>query len=85
MSRGEKCFTEVEFLFNVIARYGKVTEVACCSVMQCVAVCCSVLQCVVVVCCSVLQCVAVCRGGENALEKFNSFSPSQPVVSRSRK
>jgi len=29
-------------------------EVACCSVLRCVAVCCRVLQ-----CCSVLQCVAV--------------------------
>ena len=34
-------------------------SIACCSVLQCVAVCCSVLQCVAV-CCSVLQCVAVC-------------------------
>ena len=33
--------------------------VACCTLLQCVAVCCSVLQCVVV-CCSVLQCVVVC-------------------------
>jgi len=47
-------------------------EVACCSVLQCVAVCCSVLQYIydvkcrgsvlqcVAVCCSVLQCVVVC-------------------------
>ena len=33
--------------------------VACCTVLQCVAVCCSVLQCVAM-CCSVLQCIAVC-------------------------
>ena len=33
--------------------------VACCSVLQCVAVCCSVLQCVAV-CCSVSEDVAVC-------------------------
>ena len=44
--------------------------VACCKMLQCVAVCCSVLQCVAVCCtmfvvnnpylCSVLQCVSVC-------------------------
>jgi len=33
-------------------------HIACCSVLQCVAVCCSALQCVAVRC-SVLQCVAV--------------------------
>ena len=44
---------------------------ACCSVLQCVAVCCTVLHCVAlcctvllpvinVVCCNVLQCAAVC-------------------------
>jgi len=33
-------------------------QLACCSVLPCVAVCCSVLPCVAV-CCSVLQCVAV--------------------------
>jgi len=44
---------------------------ACCSVLQCVALCCTVLHCIVTcdkcrvlqgaaVCCSVLQCVAVC-------------------------
>ena len=46
-------------------------RLACCSVLQCVAVCCSVLQCVAVccselqcaaACCSVLQCVAACCG-----------------------
>jgi len=58
--QGNKCFREVQFLYNVKAHFVKVTEAVCSSVMQCVAVFCSVLQCVAVCCSVLLQCVAVC-------------------------